>query len=211
MESHHSRVGANFESSDCRWIQIYLFQLLDRYHRDHRDSERHSRGREHDRERSRDRYRHHDRHRDRDRDSSRKGDHSSDRTRRSEQSAERKDSVPHEVPIIKTEAPAPKSVSELPDISAATIAAMEAAKKVSLPSLLFRAFADYVVQASAKPRMSRFSSSLLTKKVYFPLQNDINYKAIFNGPFRVEVETDTHTTLTVGGKDVVSLVISPSR
>ena len=50
--------------------------------------------------------------------------------------------------------------------------------------------------------MSRFSNSLLTKKVYFPPQSDINYAAIFNGPFRVEVETDTHTTITVGGKEV---------
>ena len=69
---------------------------------------------------------------------------------------------------------------------------MEAAKKLSLS-----------MKASTKPRMSRFSSSLLTKKVYFPMQNDIDYKAIFNGPFRLEVETDTHTTLTVGGKDMM--------
>lgn len=59
--------------------------------------------------------------------------------------------------------------------------------------------------------MSRFSSSLLTKKVYFPMQNDIDYKAIFNGPFRLEVETDTHTTITVGGQAVVFLRASPSR
>lgn len=59
--------------------------------------------------------------------------------------------------------------------------------------------------------MSRFSSSLLTKKVYFPMQNDIDYKAIFNGPFRLEVETDTHTTLTVGGKDVAFCFFSHSR
>lgn len=70
---------------------------------------------------------------------------------------------------------------------------------------------DPVVKTTAKPRMSRFSSSLLTKKVYFPMQNDIDYKAIFNGPFRLEVETDTHTTLTVGGKDVAFCLFSPSR
>lgn len=75
----------------------------------------------------------------------------------------------------------------------------------------FIALHDPVVKATAKPRMSRFSSSLLTKKVYFPLQNDIDYKAIFNGPFRLEVETDTHTTLTVGGKDVAFCFFSPSR
>ena len=79
------------------------------------------------------------------------------------------------------------------------------------PVCLFTLNGDPVVKASTKSRMSRFSSSLLTKKVYFPMQNDIDYKAIFNGPFRLEVETDTHTTLTVGGKDVAFCLFSPSR
>ena len=81
---------------------------------------------------------------------------------------------------------------QLPDYNAAAIAAMEAAKKLSLS-----------MKSTSKPRMSRFSNSLLTKKVYFPPQSDINYAAIFNGPFRVEVETDTHTTITVGGKEML--------
>ena len=60
-----------------------------------------------------------------------------------------------------------------------------------------------VVAKYQKPRVSRFSSSLSTKKMYFPTHyTDINYAAIFNGPFRMEVETDTHTTITVGGTPV---------
>ena len=58
----------------------------------------------------------------------------------------------------------------------------------------------WVVASTAKPRVSRFSNSLLTKKIYFPTHNtDIDYASIFNSPFRIEVETDTHTTITVGG------------
>ena len=43
------------------------------------------------------------------------------------------------------------------------------------------------------------------------MQLAIGYQANFNGPFRLEVETDTHTTLTVGGKDVAFCLFSPSR
>lgn len=122
-----------------------LFQLSDRHSRDHRDSERYSRGRDHDRERSRDEYRRHDRHRERDYDSGRRRDRSSDRSHRSEHSAERKEHASRGVTDVQappastsTSTTTAKPSSEIPDPSAAVIAAMEAAKKLSLSSLLYR-------------------------------------------------------------------------
>ncbi len=39
--------------------------------------------------------------------------------------------------------------------------------------------------------------------MYFPQQYpDIDYAAIFNGPYRMTIETETHTTLSVGGTAV---------
>ena len=58
--------------------------------------------------------------------------------------------------------------------------------------------------AAPKTRVSRFSNTVLTKKVYFPTHNpDINYAAIFASPWKVGVETDTHTTITIGGSPVI--------
>ena len=123
-------------------FDIRSSQLSDRHSRDHRDSERYSRGRDHDRERSRDEYRRHDRHRERDYDSGRRRDHSSDRSRRSEQSAERREHGSRGVTDVQappastpTSTSTTKPSSEIPDPNAAVIAAMEAAKKLSLSSL----------------------------------------------------------------------------
>ncbi len=57
--------------------------------------------------------------------------------------------------------------------------------------------------APKAPRVSRFSSTLLTKKLYYPQENlDIDYTMIFNGPYRSTIETETHTTLSLGGTAV---------
>ncbi|KNB42875.1 hypothetical protein JH06_3357 [Blastocystis sp. subtype 4] len=70
---------------------------------------------------------------------------------------------------------------------------MEAAKQLSKS-----------LPAAPKTRVSRFSNTVLTKKVYFPTHNpDINYAAIFASPWKVGVETDTHTTITIGGSPVI--------
>lgn len=90
--------------------------------------------------------------------------------------------------------PAPVQQNAAPsnvDMSAAIQAAMEAAQKISK------------VAPTPKPRASRFSSSVLTKKMYFPQQYpDIDYSVIFNGPYRMTIEAETHTTLSVGGTAV---------
>jgi len=39
--------------------------------------------------------------------------------------------------------------------------------------------------------------------MYFPQQYpDIDYSVIFNGPYRMTIEAETHTTLSVGGTAV---------
>lgn len=46
----------------------------------------------------------------------------------------------------------------------------------------------------------------MTKKLYFPVENvDIDYTSIFSGSYRVTIETETHTTLSVGGSAVRAL------
>lgn len=53
------------------------------------------------------------------------------------------------------------------------------------------------------PRVSRFSNSLMTRKLYYPQENlDIDYTLIFNGPYKSTIETETHTTLSLGGTAV---------
>ena len=65
---------------------------------------------------------------------------------------------------------------------------------------------SFVAQIPIKPRTSRFSSQLIEKKIYFPTDNiGINYESIFNGAERVNIETSTHTTITVAGTSVCLL------
>lgn len=100
--------------------------------------------------------------------------------------------------------PAPVQQNAAPsnvDMSAAIQAAMEAAQKISKVGRWF--CAGWIVAPTPKPRTSRFSSSVLTKKMYFPQQYpDIDYSVIFNGPYRMTIEAETHTTLSVGGTAV---------
>lgn len=40
--------------------------------------------------------------------------------------------------------------------------------------------------------------------MYFPSHySDIDYTVIFNSPWKINVETETHTTITVGGSSVI--------
>ena len=67
--------------------------------------------------------------------------------------------------------PAPVQQNAAPsnvDMSAAIQAAMEAAQKISKVGRWF--CAGWTVAPTPKPRTSRFSSSVLTKKMYFPQQ-----------------------------------------
>lgn len=44
----------------------------------------------------------------------------------------------------------------------------------------------------------------MTRKIYFPQHyHDIDYSVIFNSPWKIEVETDTHTTLSIGGSSTI--------
>lgn len=48
--------------------------------------------------------------------------------------------------------------------------------------------------------------------MYFPQQYpDIDYAAIFNGPYRMTIETETHTTLSVGGTAVFDCQCADSQ
>ena len=156
------------------------------------------RRRDRDRHRGRDRDRERDRDRDRDRDRSRhhyerSRDHSRERSR------DPKTTGPDLPPApVQQSAMAPNV-----DMNAAIQAAMEAAQKISKVGRCY--FVKSTVAPAPKPRASRFSSSVLTKKMYFPQQYpDIDYSVIFNGPYRMEIEAETHTTLSVGGTAVRS-------
>ena len=75
--------------------------------------------------------------------------------------------------------------------------------------VLYNALISLVAQVPTKPRTSRFSSQLIEKKIYFPTDNiGINYESIFNGPERINIETTTHTTITVAGTSVYSCIIT---
>ena len=160
------------------------------------------RRRDRDRHRGRDRDRERDRDRDRDRDHSRHHyDRSRDRSR--ERSREPKMTGPELPP-----APAQQSAtSSNVDMSAAIQAAMEAAQRISKVGRCHSV--GLTIAPAPKPRASRFSSSVLTKKMYFPQQYpDIDYSVIFNGPYRMTIEAETHTTLSVGGTAVCSWSVS---
>ena len=144
MEDRHSRVGDDSSGCLCyRPVFDDVSSILDRHHKDHGDNSRYSRGRDRDRERSRDDSRRHERHREHDYDRSRTRERVSDRDR--ESSVKRREVKEAQAesnaqpPPAENVGPSAKQGEQLPDYNAAAIAAMEAAKKLSLSCSPFRA------------------------------------------------------------------------
>ena len=190
MEEHRSRVIFWFE---IIWLFRSSFDLLDniidRSHHEH--SSREHRSRDSRRERSRDRNRERTRNSERARNSNYRQDRDRDRRRDRERARRFDDGLI--APVVKEEKENPEAKK---DLNNAALEALEIAKKISSSGII-KLNNWWLVQ---KPRVSRFSNSIITRKIYFPAHNpDIDYVSIFNGPYKSEIEGDTFATLTVGG------------